>query len=58
MLGAADGILKSIRARMLHIDQDAFDEEVSRLRAQVDREVFDAAWNEGQALTVEEAIRL
>ena len=58
LFAAADVALKSMRAQLLHIDQTAYDCNLAAVRAQLDRITFDAAWAEGQALTMEQAIEL
>ena len=56
LFAGADVALKSMRAQLLHIDQTAYDCNLVAVRAQLDRTTFDAAWAEGQTLTMEQAI--
>lgn len=56
LLGAADATLKSIRSQLLFIDQYAYDHDVGFLRAHLAPAAFDAAWKEGQDLTIDLAM--
>jgi len=56
LFAAAEVALKSVRAQLLHIDQTAYDRGLAAVRSQLDRTVFDAAWADGQTLTIEQAI--
>ena len=58
LFAAVDVALKSIHSRLLHIDQMAYDLNVTTLRETLDPTTFTAAWTEGQTLTTERAIEI
>jgi non-specific serine/threonine protein kinase len=56
LLGAADAILEFIRTPFLAYDQQQFEHNVSRLRAEIDSSTFMKAWTEGRAMSFEQAV--
>ncbi len=56
LFAAAAVALKSMRTQLLHIDQTAYDCNLFAVRAQLDRTAFDAAWADGQTLSIEDAM--
>jgi predicted ATPase len=54
--GAAKASSQGIGALAAPLDQTAYDRHVVSARAQLDEEVFDAAWVEGRSLPFEEAV--
>jgi predicted ATPase/DNA-binding SARP family transcriptional activator/Tfp pilus assembly protein PilF len=58
LFGAADAILASMGTALSPTDRAEHDNHVSTTRAQLDEAAFAAAWEEGNALTTEEAIEL
>jgi predicted ATPase/transcriptional regulator with XRE-family HTH domain len=56
LFGAAEGLRATIGALGQPIERAAHEESVASVRAQLDQEIFAAAWAEGQALTMEQAI--
>jgi hypothetical protein len=56
LLGAVDALLETIHARMNIPDQAAYDQSVADVRAELDTASFEAAWAQGHALTMEQAI--
>ena len=56
LFGAAEASLKTSDDRLDFVDFGEDDRNLASLRAQLDTEVFAAAWAEGQAMTLEQAI--
>jgi tetratricopeptide (TPR) repeat protein len=56
LLGVVDAVLEFIRTPLLVFDQQQYEHNVSQLRTQFDGVVFDAAWSNGRAMTLEEAV--
>src|SRR5206468_3762823 len=56
LFGAAEGLRATIGALGQPIERAAHEESVASVRAQLDQEIFAAAWVEGEALTMEQAI--
>jgi predicted ATPase/DNA-binding XRE family transcriptional regulator len=54
--GAGKALSEGIGALAAPLDQTAYDRHVVSARAQLDEEVFDAAWTEGRSLTFEQAV--
>jgi predicted ATPase/class 3 adenylate cyclase len=57
LLGAADAILHALGERLNPAPQREMDAEVALLREALGDAAFEAAWNEGRALTVDQAVR-
>jgi predicted ATPase/class 3 adenylate cyclase len=58
ILGAADHLRKMIESNPTPLELAEYDQELSALRAKMDRSDFERAWEEGQKLTMDEAIAL
>jgi non-specific serine/threonine protein kinase len=56
LLGAAAGLLESLGAVMALGDPVAYERDLEAIRAQLDQATFSAAWAEGRALTLEQAV--
>jgi len=56
LLGAADAIMAVSRRLRLPEDQQDYDSHVALVRAALGEEAFSAAWSEGRAMTLEQAI--
>jgi hypothetical protein len=56
LFGAAEAPLRASGDRFDLVDQGEYDRNLAAVRAQVDAEAFAAAWAEGQAMTLEQAI--
>ena len=56
LFGAAEASLSASGDRLDLVDFGEDDRNLASLRAQVDTEVFAAAWAEGQAMTLEQSI--
>ena len=54
--GTRRALLESNHAQLLPFDHKQHDRVLADLRAQLDAATFDAAWAEGQALTLDHAI--
>jgi len=57
-IGAAAALRASIRSVIDPADQPEYDRRITSLRAILGQERFSAAWDEGQALTLEQAVAL
>jgi hypothetical protein len=57
LLGAADGLLQSIGARLIGADRLSYERAVASARALLRVEAFGKAWQEGQAMNIEQAIK-
>jgi predicted ATPase/class 3 adenylate cyclase len=58
LLGATDRVCESLDMRLLPHDQPFFDRCTSAARAKLDAAAFNAAWEAGRAMTIEQAIDL
>ena len=56
LYGALGMLLESMHTRLMPYDQERYDHHLADLRAQLDPAVFAAAWAEGRALTMEQAV--
>jgi predicted ATPase/class 3 adenylate cyclase len=56
LYGAAESLRERIAIAMTPIEQAEYDADVARLRAATDERDFAAAWNEGRAMTLEQAV--
>jgi predicted ATPase/DNA-binding CsgD family transcriptional regulator len=56
LMGAVEALYKAFHIRLNYVDQVEHDRYVAAARAQLDEATFAAAWAEGQAMTMEEAI--
>jgi len=53
--GAAESLRESIGARLFQSEQEKYDQQIARTRAALGEDAFSAAWEEGRALTMEQA---
>lgn len=58
LFGAAEALRETIHATMLAPEQSEYDLEIARLRERLDETTLKAAWADGRALTMEQAIEL
>jgi hypothetical protein len=58
LLGRAEALRESIDSPMRASEHAEYDQNVSALRAQMDDSAFAAAWAEGRAMMMEQAIAL
>jgi len=58
LLAASDGLAKAQGVRLLPWDQGEFDHWLAAAHAQLDDAAFAAAWAEGRAMTLEQALAL
>lgn len=58
LLGAAAALQTAIGTKTQPTDQFELDKMVAIIRTQIDEESFDRLWNEGRALSLEEAVAL
>jgi predicted ATPase/class 3 adenylate cyclase len=56
--GAVDALLETLHMKMMLFDQEEYEQTVATLRKAMPASTFDAAWAEGRALTLEQAIEL
>lgn len=56
LFGAADALLQAVGASLGHTDRAEYERNVATVRAQLGDEAFAAAWAQGQALTLEQAV--
>lgn len=56
LFGAADALLQAVGASLGHTDRAEYERNVATVRAQLGGEAFAAAWAQGQALTLEQAV--
>ena len=56
LFGAADSILKALVWRLPPADDEAYERNLASARAQLSEAAFNAAWDEGRALSMEQAI--
>ena len=56
LLGAAEGLREEIGASLPPADHDQHEGTVTTLRAELGEELFAAAWAEGRAMSLEEAV--
>jgi predicted ATPase/class 3 adenylate cyclase len=56
LFAAADTLRRIIDIHMTPLEQSEYDAALGRLRGTMEGEAFDAAWSEGQAMSVEQAI--
>jgi non-specific serine/threonine protein kinase len=54
--GASEALSQSIHARLLAFDHEQFQHNVAVLRERLDAAALDAAWAEGRAMTMEQAM--
>jgi predicted ATPase/class 3 adenylate cyclase len=57
LLGAAAALLQSMDAMLAAEDRRPYERAIELARAQLGKEAFEAAWQEGLAMSMEEAIR-
>jgi hypothetical protein len=55
-LGAAEALRETIGLPLAPVDRAAYERNVAAVRAQFDAASFAAAWAEGRAMTLEQAI--
>ena len=59
LFGAADGVLPGLEFDVVElVDNAGFDEIMSKLKAALAPDAFDAAWTDGRAMTTNEAVAL
>ena len=58
LLGAAERLRQAIDSSMTSMERVEYEQEISALRAQMDEAALTAAWSEGRAMTMDEAITL
>jgi len=56
LLGAAEALRERINVTMMQIERSEYDQLISRLRERVDDVTYQKIWNEGRAMTVDQAI--
>jgi tetratricopeptide (TPR) repeat protein len=56
LLGASDGLLKDMGLRQQPSDQPEVDRFEAAVRTQLSKEAFTAAWEKGQAMSLDEAV--
>jgi tetratricopeptide (TPR) repeat protein len=56
LLGAAETLLKAIHSQLDRADRTESERNLAYVRAQLDEAAFTAAWMEGQAMTLEQAV--
>jgi hypothetical protein len=56
LFGAADALLTILGNRFLLVDQTFYERNLAVLRAQLPAADFDAAWEAGRKLTLEQAV--
>jgi predicted ATPase len=56
LLGASDALLEAIGIHLNPRERAEFEQRVSAVRAQIGDEVFQAAWDEGRSMSLEQAI--
>ena len=56
LFGAAAALLDTLKASLAPADRNDYERTVATLRAQLGTQRFTAAWADGQALTLEQAI--
>jgi predicted ATPase/class 3 adenylate cyclase len=56
LFGAAESLRDSTKMSLTPTYRDERDRKVAAVRAQLDEATFNAAWNEGRAMTMEEAV--
>jgi hypothetical protein len=56
LFGAAAALREQIEIPMTMIERIEYNREIADLRAGMDRSVFDSAWIQGRAMTIDEAI--
>ncbi|MFQ5808876.1 MAG: tetratricopeptide repeat protein, partial [Armatimonadota bacterium] len=56
LLGASEALREAIKAPVPPDDREEYDSDVATVRAAMDEAAFAAAWSEGRAMTMEEAI--
>jgi len=57
LLGSVEALLENYTKPMDGSDQMEYDQDVAALHSQLDTEVFQAAWTEGRAFSLEQAIQ-
>jgi predicted ATPase/class 3 adenylate cyclase len=58
LLGAAEALREIIDSSMTYAEKAEYEREILAVRAQVDHGELEKAWNEGRAMTMDEAITL
>jgi predicted ATPase/DNA-binding SARP family transcriptional activator len=58
LFGAVESLLATVKVPLAPADRNDYERDVASVRAHMDETSFDAAWAEGQALTLESAINL
>jgi predicted ATPase/class 3 adenylate cyclase len=58
LFGASDAVSESIRTELLPHDRDECKRNLAMLRTQLDEVAFNAAWEAGRRMTMEEAVKL
>ena len=57
LLGVADAILEFIRTPFLAFDQQRYEDNVRKLRDEIDTRTYMRAWTDGRAMTFEQAMK-
>jgi hypothetical protein len=57
LFGAAEALRERIRIVLPPVERPEYEQYVADARAQMDDQVFTAAWAEGQALSLDEAVQ-
>ena len=58
LFGASDALCESIHTELLPIDRDDYKQNVATVQSQLDESSFNAAWQAGRTLTLEQALAL
>ena len=58
LLGAADHVRESMQASMTEPEESEYAQHIRQLRTEIGTAAFEAAWNEGAALNVEQMVSL
>jgi hypothetical protein len=58
ILGAADRLRRMIESRPTLVEQEEYERELSALRLNTNPSEFETAWEQGQSLTMDQAIQL
>ena len=56
LLGAAQGLRTAINAPIPPVERPRYDRLIAAMRAELDAAIFDAAWQEGSQLSVEQLV--
>ncbi len=58
LLGATDALFDALGAKLIPLDQAEYERNLAAARTQLDADTFAAAWEEGRALKLDQAIAL